>query len=107
MKGKGGKSFYEQGRSSFESCWGVPNQINCVLFGFSDSRLEDIQRCNREHQCGQYERADQKVDHGRTPAHHQHRGDQMRSVWRIWLECRLYIAGKGEDPRLNPAELHI
>jgi len=31
------------------------------------------------------------VDHGRTPAHHQHRGDQMRSVWRIWLECRLYI----------------
>src|SRR6218665_2837855 len=31
----------------------------------------------------------------------------MRSVWRIWLKCRLYTAGKGEDPRLNPAELHI
>src|SRR6218665_1704694 len=30
-------------------------------------------------------------------AHHQHRGYQMRSVWEIWLECRLYIAGKGED----------
>ena len=29
----------------------------------------------------------------------------MRSVWRIWLECRLYIAGKGEDPSLNPAEI--
>ena len=29
----------------------------------------------------------------------------MRSVWRIWLECRLYIAGKGEDPR--PVELGL
>ena len=60
----------------------------------------------REHQSGQ-ERTDQKVEHGRTPAHHQQRGDQMRNVWRIWLECRLYIIGKGEpgdDPRLNSTQ---
>ena len=29
----------------------------------------------------------------------------MRSVWRIWLECRLYTAGKGEDPRLKYSRL--
>jgi len=23
-------------RGSFRSCWGVPSQINCVLFGFSE-----------------------------------------------------------------------
>src|SRR6218665_2741138 len=95
-----------RGRSSFESCWGVPNQINCVLFGFSESRLEDIQRCKsreREYQRGQQERAVQKVYHGRTPTHHQHKGDQMKSVWRKWLECRFYIAGKRRGPKTEPS----
>src|SRR6218665_1066119 len=32
---KEGNLSVRRGRSSFKNCWGVPNQINCVLFGFS------------------------------------------------------------------------
>src|ERR1043165_1798361 len=44
-KVKDGNLSARRGKSSLRSCWRVPNQMSCVLFGFSESRLEDIQRC--------------------------------------------------------------
>src|SRR6218665_3121466 len=52
MKGKGGKSFCEQREVKLRKLLGSaePDKYYCVLFGFSDSRLEGA-NLEKEHQC--------------------------------------------------------
>ena len=84
MTDKRGKSLCKKREVKLQKLLGTRYAASYLDSASADWKTSRGANLDREHQCSQKLQADQRLSHRQPPAHHQHRGDQLRSVWRIW-----------------------